>query len=114
VVDEELVEVRGAAHPSGAEEACRWPGPDLGDETCEHCRLHCEPPPLGEPAPGAGKDEPRGSKQVVFTQEEVRGEVVGSPGVEERRSLWAEFVQQIAELLALDGIEEHVGHVGRM
>jgi hypothetical protein len=43
----------------------------------------------------------------------VGREVVRCPRIEERRSLWAEFVQQIAELLALDGVEEQFGHVDR-
>jgi len=36
---------------------------------------------------------------------------VGGPRIEQRRSLRAEFVQQIAEPLALDGIELQSGHV---
>jgi hypothetical protein len=49
----------------------------------------------------------------VFTQDELRRDVMGCPGIEERRGLWAEFVQQIAELLALDTVEQQVSHVDR-
>jgi hypothetical protein len=47
----------------------------------------------------------------VFTQDEVGGEVVSGPRIEERRSLRAEFVQQIAELFALKGVEDPTVHV---
>ena len=46
----------------------------------------------------------------MFTQDEVGGEVVRRPGIEERRSLWSELVQQVAELRALDGVEEQFAH----
>jgi hypothetical protein len=36
------------------------------------------------------------------------------PGIEDRRSLRAEFVQQIAELLALDSVEKQLSHVDRL
>jgi hypothetical protein len=110
-MDEELVEVRDATHPSDSEEARRWPGSNGRDEICEPCLLQCEPSPFGESAPRAGDDESRRGEEVVFTQDEVGCEVVRCPRIKERRSLWAEFVQQIAELRALDGIEEQSGHV---
>jgi hypothetical protein len=69
--------------------------------------------PFREPAPRAGDHESRRGEKVVFTQDEVGREVVRCPWIEERRSLWADFVQQIAELLALDGVEEQFGHVDR-
>ena len=68
---------------------------------------------FGEPAPRTRNDESRRGKGVVFTQSEVGREVVRCPRIEERGSLWAEFVQQIAKLLALDGVEEQFGHVDK-
>ena len=49
----------------------------------------------------------------MFTQSEVGCEVVRCPRIEERGSLWAEFVQQIAQLIALDGVEKQFGHVDK-
>jgi hypothetical protein len=74
-------------------------------------RLQREPSPFGQPAPRAGDDKSRRGEHVVFAQREVSREVVRCPRIEERRSLWADLVQQIAELLAFDGIEEQLGHV---
>jgi hypothetical protein len=58
-------------------------------------------------------DESWRGEEVVFTQDELRRDVMGCPGIEERRGLWAEFVQQIAELLALDTVEKQISHVDR-
>jgi hypothetical protein len=80
------------------------------DEIGEPCFQQCEPSLFGELGPGAGDDEPRRGKKVVFTQDEVGQEVARRPRIKERRSLRAQFVQQIAELLALDGVEGHFGH----
>ena len=85
----------------------------VATRSVNRCLLQCEPSPFGEPAPRAGDDESRRGEKVVFTQDEMRREVVRCPRIEERRSLRAEFVQQIAELLALDGVEEQLGHVDR-
>jgi hypothetical protein len=68
---------------------------------------------FGEPALRTRDDESRGGKGVVFTQSEVGRKVVRCPWIEERGSLRAEFVQQIAKLLALDGVEEQFGHVDK-
>ena len=38
--------------------------------------------PFGEPAPGARDDEPGGGEKVVFTEDEVRCEVVRRPRIE--------------------------------
>lgn len=108
-MNEILVEVREATHPPDSEEARRWPGANGRDEISESCVLQGEPSPFGEPAPSAWDDETRRGEEVVFAQDEVSREVMRRPRIEERRSLWAEFVQQIAELLALDGIEEQLG-----
>jgi len=109
-MDEELVEVRDATHPSDSEEARRRPRSDGRDEIGERCLLQREPLPFGEPAPRSGDDESRCGEKVVFTQDEVGREVMGCPRIEERGSLWADLVQQIAELLALERVEEHLSH----
>jgi hypothetical protein len=80
---------------------------------CEPGLFQCEPSPFGEPGPGAGDDEPRAGEEVVLTQDQVGRDVVGCPRAEQRRSPWAELVQQVAELLSLDGVEEQVGHADR-
>ena len=112
-MDEELVEVRDATHPSDSEEARRWSGSNGRDEIRELCLLQRKLSPFGEPAPGAADDKSRRGQQVVFTQHEVGRQVVRCPRIEERRSPRADLVQQIAELLPLDGVEEQAGHVHR-
>ncbi len=78
-MDEELVEVREATHPSDSEEAGWWPGANGRDQICEPCPLQCEASSLGEAAPSAGDDETRRGLKVMFTQDEVRSEVVSGP-----------------------------------
>jgi hypothetical protein len=112
-MDEELVEVRNTTHPSDPEDCRRRTGLNSRDEIREpSCLPQSEPSSFGEPAPGAGDDESRRAQWVVFTQHEVGGEVVRRPRVENRRSSGAEFIQQVTELIALDGIEQHIGHDG--
>jgi enamine deaminase RidA (YjgF/YER057c/UK114 family) len=111
-MDEELVEVRTPTHPSNPEEAPRWSRTNVCDEVRKRCLLQCEPSSLGEPAPRARDDESRCGDRVVLTQDEVGRDVVCRPRIEERRCVRTEFVQQIAELFALDGIEEHLSHMG--
>ena len=113
MVDEELVEVREATHPSDVEEARWWPGSNGRDEIGEPRLSQCEPSSFREPAPRARDDESRRGEKVVFTQDEVGREVVRCPRIEQRRRMWSELFQQFAELLALDGVEEHIGHAGR-
>ena len=114
VVHEELVEVRDAAHPPDSEQTRRWPGSNSRNEIFERCLLPCEPTAFREAPPGAVGDEPWRGEEVMFTQDELRRDVMGCPGIEERRSLWAELVQQIAELLAFDSVEKQVSHVDRL
>lgn len=121
-MDEELVQVREPTYPSDPEET-RWrPRSNDRDELREPLLLQYDPPPFGEAAPRAGKDEPRCSEVVVLAEDEVRREVVRRPRLEKRRSLRAEFVEEIAELGSLDGVDlaavlasptrVYVAHVG--
>ncbi len=48
---------------------------------------------------------------VPLAQDEVRGEIAGRPRREESRCLGTEFVEQVAELCSLDGVEERIGHI---
>ena len=47
----------------------------------------------------------------MLAQDQMRGEIAGRPRLEERRCVGTEFVEQVAELGSLDGVEERVGHV---
>ena len=47
----------------------------------------------------------------MLAQDEVRGEIAGRPRREESRCLGTEFVEQVAELCSLDGVEERIGHI---
>lgn len=111
VMDEELVQVREPTDPSDPEETRRRPGSNDRDELREPLLLQCNPPSFGEEGPRAGKDESRRGEVVVFTEDEVRHEVVSRPRLEKCRSIRAELVQELTELLAFDGVEEQFGHV---
>jgi hypothetical protein len=108
---EELVEIREATHPSDSEEAGRRPGSNGCDEICERSLLQLKLSPLGEPGPRSGDDKARRGKEVVFTQHEVSREVMRCPRIDERRSLWSDLLQQIAKLLAFDGVKVELGQV---
>jgi hypothetical protein len=41
----------------------------------------------------------------------VRGEIAGRPRREEGLRLGTEFVEQVAELRSLNGVEERTGHI---
>ena len=66
---------------------------------------------FGEAAPRTGKDESWCGEVVVLAQYEVRSEIAGRPRVEQGRCVGTEFVEQVGELLSLDGVEEPIGHV---
>jgi hypothetical protein len=83
------------------------------DELCARCLVRGEPSPFGEAAPRARDDESRRGEQVMFAQHEVGGKVARCPPIEQRRSLWAELIHQIAQRRPLGGVEEHSGHVDR-
>jgi hypothetical protein len=111
VVDEELIEARGPAHPSDAEEAWRRSRSDRRDEPCEVPRRERSSSSFSQAAPHTGQDKPRSSEVVALAQDEVRGEIAGRPRREESRCLGTELVEQVAELCSLDGVEEQIGHV---
>ena len=58
--------------------------------------------------PRTGDDESRCGDQIVFTQDEVSDEVSSGPGFQQRRSLRPEVVEEIAQLLAVDRVEQDV------
>ena len=68
------------------------------------------PTPFGEPLEGTGQNEAKATNGVVFSQHEVRREVVGGPSVEQRGSRRAEFVEKITEFESLLHIERNSSH----
>ena len=62
-------------------------------------------------APPAGQYKPGPGDVVAFALDKVRGEIAGRPRREESRCLGTEFVEQVAELCSLDGVEERIGHI---
>jgi hypothetical protein len=48
---------------------------------------------------------------VALAQDEVRGEIAGLPRRQQRRRIRPEFLEQVAELGSLVGIEERIGHI---
>jgi len=109
-MDKELVEIREATDPPDSEEARRWTRSNRRDKIGEPCLFQSEPAPLGKLAPTAGDDESWRGEMVMFTQHKMCSEVVRCPPIEKRRGIGAEFVQQIAELCALDRVKPLVGH----
>jgi hypothetical protein len=114
VVHEELVEVRDAPNPSDAEEPRRRSRPhrrDHGVVVGAGSRLAVS---FGEAAPPTGQHEPRRGHQVALADHQVRGELAGRPGRQQGGRVRAELVQQVAQLVALDGIQRTIGHRGRL
>src|SRR5690349_23570685 len=110
MVDEELVQARDPAHPSGAEEPGRRPGPERRHEPGEvPGRERCLPP-LRWTAPRAGQDEPGAGERVALAQHEVRGDITGGPRREQGRRVGTELVEQAGEPCALVAVEERTGH----
>lgn len=48
---------------------------------------------------------------VTLAQDEVRGEVAGLPWRQQSRRVRTEFLEQVAELGSLAGVEERTGHI---
>jgi hypothetical protein len=61
--------------------------------------------------PPSGKNEARCGELVVLPQHEMGREVAGGPRVEQCRRVGTELIEQIAELLTLDGVERNLHHV---
>jgi hypothetical protein len=111
VVDEELIEARNLPHPSDAEEAWRRSRSERRNEPCEVPLRERSSSSFSQAAPRTRQDKPGASEVVALAQDEVRGEIAGRPRREESRCLGTEFVEQIAELRSLDGVEERIGHI---
>ena len=112
VVDEVLVEVGHGADPADAEHPRGWARADPLDEPLELSSF-CEPHPtsLGEPLEPPGQDEAGAGQEIVLTQHEVGGEVLGGPAREKRRSIGPEFLEQIAQRPALLRIQRKITHI---
>ena len=67
-------------------------------------------PPFRQAAPCAGNDEPWAGEIVALAQDEMRGHIASRPWGQERRRVRAEFVEQVAELCPLIGVEQPVIH----
>ena len=71
----------------------------------------CFSAPFGEAAPRTGDDEPRCRDEVVLPEHKVRSQIARRPRVQEGRRIGTEFIEEVGELVSLDGVEERVGHV---
>ena len=111
MVDEELVEVGQAPHPTDAEETWWRSGSDRCHDPAEVFTRECGSSSFGEAAPRTGQDEPWCREVVVLAQHEVRSEIARRPRVEEGRCVGTEFIEQVGEQFSLDGVEEPIGHV---
>ena len=47
----------------------------------------------------------------MLAQHKVRSEIARRPRIEQGRRVGTEFVEQVGELSALDGVEERIGDV---
>ena len=112
MVDEELIQVGQAPHPTDAEETWWRSGSDRCNDPAEVFARECCPSSFGEAAPHAGQDEPWCREVVVLAQHEVRSEITRRPRVEQGRCVGTKFIEQVGEQFSLDGVEERiVGHV---
>ena len=110
-MNKELVEIRQGADPSDSEEPGRRAGSDLRDEPLEVLALsHFRPSPLSESLEGTRQDEARTSKEVVFSQHEMGGEVVTSPALDQGGNGRTELLEEIAKLKALLRVKRNISH----
>ena len=65
------------------------------------------PAPLGEPLEGTGQNHARARNQIVFSQNEMGGQIVSRPALEQGRNGRAEVVEEITELAALLHVQAH-------
>ena len=98
------------SNPPDAEEAPWWSRADRLDKVAEVALLQSEASTFGEAGPPSRHHEAGGSKEIVLAEHEVGCKVVCRPGAQEGGRLRAEFHEQIAELLALDGVIENLRH----
>ena len=47
---------------------------------------------------------------VVLAEDEVRGEIAGSPRLQQSWRLRTELIEQVAELCSFNSVEKHNGH----
>lgn len=111
MVDEELIQAREPAHPSAAEHAGRRSGPERRDEPGEVPQRERSSTSFRKAAPRTGQDQPGAGQGVALAQDEMRGHIAGRPRREEGRCLRTEFVEQVAELCSLGGVEKRTGHI---
>lgn len=110
MVNEELVEVGSATHPSDPEEAWRRSGADRVNEPGKVSAGQGSCSPFGEAAPPTGQDKPGGCQAIKIAHDQVRGEVTTRPGREQGWCVRTELIQQVAQLRSLTGIEELPDH----
>lgn len=104
MVDEELIEVRDPAHPSDTEETWRRSRSERRGQPCEFPQREGSSPPLSQAAPCTAQDKPGTSEVVALAEDQVRGEIAGSPRRKHGRCPRSEIVEQVAELCSLDGV----------
>src|SRR5204863_3040250 len=103
---EELVQVRERTDPADAKEARWWPGPDPGNEPREHMAVReFNPAPLGKTRERTGKHKAGGSDEIALAQDDVCGEIVSRPSLDQRGHGRPELVEHVAQLLSLLRIE---------
>lgn len=110
VVDEELVEVRYPAHPSDPEESWRRARSDRLNEPWKVSQGELSSSPFSNAAPHPWQDKPRSGGMVVLAEGDMRGEIAGSPRLQESWCLDTELIEQVAELCSFNGVEKHNGH----
>ena len=69
---------------------------------------------FSEAAPRTNQDKPGASEVVALAKHEACREIPGDPRPEESRRPGTEFVEQVPAPCSLDGVEEHIGHIGGM
>ena len=110
-MNEELVQVRKRTDPADAEEPRRRARPDPGHEPPEVAAFReSYPPPLGEALERTREHNAGASDQIALAQDDVCGEVVSSPSLEQSGHGRPQLVEHVAQLPSLLRIEGEIAH----
>jgi hypothetical protein len=114
-MDEELVEVGKGTDPADAEEPRRRARSDPGHEPPEVAAFRKSySPPLGEVLERTREHNGGASDQIALAQDEMCGEVVSGPSLEQSGYGRPELVEKVAELSSLLRVEGDMAHPGEI
>src|SRR5437879_3388450 len=114
-MNEELVEVGQRTDPADAEEPRRRARPDPGHEPLEVAAFRqLYPPPLGEALERTREHKAGAGDQIALAQDDVCGEVVSGPSLEQRGHRRPQLGEHIAKRPSLLRVEGEIAHPGEI